>query len=64
MTCGYTTRMSEPFTQALVDRVREALTAQGFGVLTEIDMRATTRRWPSGPSALTGRSGCCCPAMS
>ena len=41
MTYGYTTRLPEPFSPALVDRVREALKAQGFGVLTEIDMRAT-----------------------
>jgi LmbE family N-acetylglucosaminyl deacetylase/uncharacterized protein (DUF302 family) len=41
MSYGYTTRMPEPFTPALVQRVRDALKAQGFGVLTEIDVRAT-----------------------
>jgi uncharacterized protein (DUF302 family) len=41
MSYGYTTRLSEPVTPALVQRVRDALQAQGFGVLTEIDVRAT-----------------------
>jgi uncharacterized protein (DUF302 family) len=41
MSYGYTTRLPEPFSPALVDRVRDALKAQGFGVLTEIDIRAT-----------------------
>jgi uncharacterized protein (DUF302 family) len=40
---GYTTRLPEPFTTAAVDRVRAALKEQGFGVLTEIDVRATMR---------------------
>jgi uncharacterized protein (DUF302 family) len=41
MSYGYTTRLPEPVTPALVQRVRDALQAQGFGVLTEIDVRAT-----------------------
>ena len=41
MAYGYTARLPEPYSPALVDRVREALKAQGFGVLTEIDIRAT-----------------------
>jgi uncharacterized protein (DUF302 family) len=41
MTYAYTTRLPEPFSPALVERVRHALKAQGFGVLTEIDIRAT-----------------------
>lgn len=41
MTYGFAVRLGQPFTPALVDRVREALKAQGFGVLTEIDIRAT-----------------------
>jgi uncharacterized protein (DUF302 family) len=38
---GYTTRLNEPFTPSVVDRVRSALKDQGFGVLTEIDVKAT-----------------------
>jgi len=43
VTYGYTTRLPEPFTLAVVDRVRAALKTQGFGVLTQIDVRATMR---------------------
>lgn len=39
---GMTIRLDEPFAEA-VDRVRAALQAQGFGVLTEIDVQATLR---------------------
>jgi uncharacterized protein (DUF302 family) len=39
---GITIRTPIPFAEA-VARVREALTAQGFGVLTEIDVQATLR---------------------
>ena len=42
MDYGITIRTSAPFAQA-VARVREALKAQGFGVLTEIDLQATLR---------------------
>ena len=42
MDYGITVRTSAPFAQA-VARVREALKAQGFGVLTEIDVQATLR---------------------
>lgn len=41
MTYAYTIRLSEPFSPTLVEQVREALRVQGFGVLTEIDIRAT-----------------------
>lgn len=41
MSYGYMARLAEPFTSELVQRVRDALAAQGFGVLTEIDVRAT-----------------------
>jgi uncharacterized protein (DUF302 family) len=42
MDYGITIRTAIPFAEA-VTRVREALKAQGFGVLTEIDVRATLR---------------------
>jgi uncharacterized protein (DUF302 family) len=42
MDYGITIRTSAPFAQA-VARIREALKAQGFGVLTEIDVQATLR---------------------
>lgn len=40
---GYTTRLPEAFTSAVVERVKAALKEQGFGVLTEIDVKATLR---------------------
>lgn len=40
MNYGMTTRVRAPFAET-VGRVRAALTDQGFGVLTEIDVRAT-----------------------
>ena len=40
---GYTVRVREPFSNGLVERVRAALGGQGFGVLTQIDVRATLR---------------------
>jgi uncharacterized protein (DUF302 family) len=39
---GFSVRTSAPFAQAVAN-VREALQAQGFGVLTEIDVQATLR---------------------
>jgi uncharacterized protein (DUF302 family) len=42
MDYGITIRIPLPFAEA-VTRVREALKAQGFGVLTEIDVQATLR---------------------
>jgi uncharacterized protein (DUF302 family) len=42
MEYGMTTRLRAPFAQT-VERVRAALKEQGFGVLTEIDVRATLR---------------------
>jgi LmbE family N-acetylglucosaminyl deacetylase len=41
MSYAYTTRLPQPFSAAVVDRVRAALKDQGFGVLTEIDVQAT-----------------------
>jgi uncharacterized protein (DUF302 family) len=43
MPYAFTTRLTEPFSPAIVDRVRAALQEQGFGVLTEIDVQATMR---------------------
>ncbi len=62
---GMTTRVREPFAET-VERVRAALKDQGFGVLTEIDVRweRAIPHWRTGRSASTGRSGCCCPATS
>ncbi|HEU4426835.1 MAG TPA: PIG-L family deacetylase [Pilimelia sp.] len=42
MSYGITVRLPAPFTPT-VERVRAALAEQGFGVLTEIDVRATLR---------------------
>jgi uncharacterized protein (DUF302 family) len=42
MDYGMTVRTPAPFAQT-VGRVRDALKAQGFGVLTEIDVQATLR---------------------
>ncbi len=42
MDYGITIRTAAPFAEA-VARVREAVKAQGFGVLTEIDVQATMR---------------------
>ena len=39
---GATTRLDRPFDE-VVDAVRAALAEQGFGVLTEIDVRATMK---------------------
>jgi uncharacterized protein (DUF302 family) len=40
MDYGMSIRLHQPFAEA-VERVRAALSEQGFGVLTEIDVRAT-----------------------
>ncbi|MEU8801030.1 DUF302 domain-containing protein [Spirillospora sp. NPDC048819] len=42
MSYGMTVRLHRPFTET-VEQVRVALKEQGFGVLTEIDVRATLR---------------------
>ena len=42
MQYGHTIRLSAPYAKVL-DRVRAALSVQGFGVLTEIDVTATLK---------------------
>ena len=43
MTYGISTTLDRPFAE-VNDAVREALAAQGFGVLTEIDLAATFKK--------------------
>lgn len=43
MTYGISTTLDRPFAE-VNDAVREALAAQGFGVLTEIDLAATLKK--------------------
>lgn len=43
MTYGISTTLDRPFSEAS-DAVREALAAQGFGILTEIDLAATLKK--------------------
>jgi uncharacterized protein (DUF302 family) len=62
MDYGITIRTPLPFAEA-VTRVREALKAQGFGALTEIDVQATAAaacvhgREPVGTGAGPGSQG-------
>jgi len=42
MECGISVRTAAPFAEKAF-RARDALRDQGFGVLTEIDVRATLR---------------------
>src|SRR5690349_14148728 len=41
MSYAFTVRLPQAFSPAVADRVRAALKDQGFGVLTEIDVKAT-----------------------
>jgi uncharacterized protein (DUF302 family) len=62
MDYGITIRTPLPFADAVM-RVREALKAQGFGVLTEIDVQASAAaacvhgREPVGTAQGRGRRG-------
>jgi uncharacterized protein (DUF302 family) len=63
-TYGYTTRLAEPFSSALVGRVTAALKDHGFGVLTTIDVRATIREKLGEPMEDYVILGACNPALS
>ena len=41
-TCGFGTHLNLPYEEAVL-RVKDALKAEGFGILTEIDVRTTMR---------------------
>ncbi len=67
---GFGATVDAPY-EDTVARVREALAAEGFGVLTEIDVRATLKTSSSVPatrhsrtarSARKSTSACCCRA--
>jgi len=73
---GFSTTLDTSFDDA-ISRVTKALGTEGFGILTDIDVKATLkakldidrsapaiRRWRTGRSRPTPTSGCCCPAMS
>jgi uncharacterized protein (DUF302 family) len=60
---GRTVLLDEPVTE-VIPRVKEALKAQGFGVLTEIDVQATLREKIGAETAPYVILGACNPRLA
>lgn len=63
MTYGFSARLAAPFVPT-VDRVRAALKEQGFGVLTEIDVRTILRERIGAEMADYLILGACNPSLA